>query len=127
MLVSEDRRPGQLSTSTNDNHVHRVPAVIRGNHRLSVQEVADEVGISTGSRPHIFTEKLLMRRVSAKLVPQLLIEDQKENRVEISQELLANANEHFLTNVITGDEMWVCGYDVETKMQSSQWMGKKSL
>jgi len=29
-----------------------------------------------------------MRRVSSKFVPRLLTEDQKENRVEISQELL---------------------------------------
>jgi len=69
-----------------------------------------------------------MRRVSAKFVPRLLSDDQKENRVEISQELLANAsgNENFLKKIITGDETWVYGNDVETKMQSSQWMGKGS-
>ena len=69
-----------------------------------------------------------MRRVSAKFVPRLLTDDQKENRVEISQELLANANgnENFLKNIITGNETWVYGYDVETKMHSSQWMGKGS-
>jgi len=63
-----------------------------------------------------------MRRVSAKFVPHLLTDDQKENRVEISQELLANANgnENFLKNITTGDVMWVYGYDVETKMQSMQ-------
>jgi len=33
-----------------------------------------------------------MRRVSAKFVPRLLNDDQKENCVEISKELLANAN-----------------------------------
>ena len=62
-----------------------------------------------------------MRRVSAKFVPRLLTDDQKENRVEISQELLANANgkENFLMDIITGAEAWVYGYDVETKMQSS--------
>jgi len=94
----------------------------------TVQEGADEVGISIGSCQQIFTEKLQMRRVSAKFVPRLLTDDQKENRVEISQELLANANsnENFLKNIITGDEMWVYGYDVETKMQPSQWMGKGS-
>ena len=56
----------------------------------------------------------------------LLTNDHKENGVNINQELLANANgnENFLKNVITGDETWVYGYDVETKMQSSQWMGK---
>jgi len=63
-----------------------------------------------------------MRCISAEFVPRLLTDNQKENCIEISQELLANANgnENFLKNIITGDEMWVCGYDVETKMQSSQ-------
>ena len=45
--------------------------------------------------------------------------DQKENRVEISYE-------NIFKNIITGDETLVCGYDVETKMQSSLWMGKGS-
>jgi len=49
------------------------------------------VVINIGSHHQIFTEKLQMRRFSAKFVPRLLTDDQKENRVEISQELLANA------------------------------------
>jgi len=116
--VGEDRRPGRPSTSINDDHVERVRAVIRGNRRLTVREVADEMGISIGSCHQIFIEKLQMSRVSAKFVPRLLTDDQKENRVEISQELLANpnGNENFLKNIITGDETWVYRYDVETKM-----------
>ena len=55
-----------------------------------------------------------MCRVSAKFVPHLLTDDQKENHVEISQGPLANANgnENILKNIITGDETWVYGYDV---------------
>ena len=49
MSVGEDPRPGRPSTSTNDNHVKRVLAVIQGNRCLPVQEVADKVGISIGS------------------------------------------------------------------------------
>jgi hypothetical protein len=49
MSVGEDPRPGRLSTLTNDDHVGKVRAVIRGNHRLTVREVADEVGVSIGS------------------------------------------------------------------------------
>jgi len=69
-----------------------------------------------------------MRFVSTKFVPRLLTDDQKDIRVEISQELLANANgnENFLDNILTGDETWVYEYDFEIKMQSSQWMGKGS-
>jgi len=35
-------------------------------------------------------------------------------------------NENVLKNIITGDETCVYVYEVETKMQSSQWMGKGS-
>jgi len=128
MSVGEYARPGRPSTSTNGDHVDRVRAVIRGNRRLTVREVADEVGISIGSCHQVFTEKLQTRRVIAKFMPRLLTDDQKENRDEISQELLANANgnEKFLKNIITGDETWVYVCDVETKMQTSQWMGKES-
>jgi len=128
MSVGEEPRLGRLSTSTDDDHVERVRAVIRGNRRLTFREVANEVVISIGSCHQILTEKLHMNRISAKLVPRMLTDDQKDNRVKISQELLANANgnENFLKNITTGDETWVYGYDVETKMQSSQWMGKGS-
>ena len=77
ILVSENPRPGRPSTSTNDDHVKRVRAVICGNRCLTVREVADEVGISIGSCHQIFTEKLQMLRVSAKFVPRLLNDDQK--------------------------------------------------
>ena len=53
------------------------------------------------------------------------------NRIMLKSvgKLLANANgnEHFLKNIITRDETWVYGYDVETKMQSSHWMVKGPL
>jgi len=58
----------------------------------------------------------------------LLIHSQKEKSVEINQDLLANenGNENFQKNIITGNSTWIYGYDVETKTQSSQWMGKVS-
>jgi len=49
MWVCEGPRPGRPSTSTNDDHVERFHVVFRGNHGLTVREVADEVGISIGS------------------------------------------------------------------------------
>jgi hypothetical protein len=58
MSVGEDPRPGRISSSTNDDHFERVRALIRGNHRLTVREFADEMGISIGSCHQICTEKL---------------------------------------------------------------------
>lgn len=40
------------------------------------------------------TEKLQVRGVSAHFVLRLLTDDQKESRVEICQELLANVSDH---------------------------------
>ena len=78
MSVGEDTRPGRPSTSTDDDHVERFRAVIRGNRRLTVPEVADEVGISIGSCHQILNKKLQMRRVSAKFVPRLLTGSERE-------------------------------------------------
>ena len=52
------------------------------------------------------------------------MDDQKQNRVDMSQELLERANDddNFLKNIIIGDETWVYRYDVKTKVQSSQWL-----
>ena len=87
---------------------------------------AEEVGISKTACHEILTENLGMHRIAAKFVPRMLMDDQKQNRVDVSQELLdrANGDDKFLKNIITGDETWV--YDVETKVQSSQWVSKTS-
>jgi hypothetical protein len=38
----------------------------------------------------------------------------------------ANGDPEFLKTVITGEETWVYGYDLETKVQSSQWKHSSS-
>jgi hypothetical protein len=94
--------------------------VINSNHRLTVREVADEEGIYKTTFHEILTENCGMRRVAANFVPRLLGEEQKQNRVYVSKELVdrANADDNFLSNTGTGYEIWVYGYDVETKAQS---------
>jgi hypothetical protein len=68
MSVGKDPRYGRPSTSTNDDHVDRGRVVTGGNRRLTVREGADKMGIN-GSCHQMFTEKLQMRRASAKFVP----------------------------------------------------------
>lgn len=85
--IEDDPKPGRPSTSTNDDHVEKVHAVIRENRRLTVREVSKEVGICKSSCHTILTEKLKMHRVDAKFMPRLLTDAQKENRITVSQEL----------------------------------------
>ncbi|GFV56974.1 uncharacterized protein TNCV_1678551 [Trichonephila clavipes] len=64
-----------------------------------------------------------MRRVSAKVVPRFLTEDQQFQRLVTSSDLFQSASDdpEFMKLIITGDELWVYGYDLETKLLSSQW------
>jgi hypothetical protein len=67
------------------------------------------VSISKTVCYEILTENLGMHRIAAKFVPRLFTDDQKQNQVDVSQELLdrANGNDNVLKNIITGDETWV--------------------
>jgi transposase len=49
-------------------------------------------------------------------VPKLLLQEHQQLCFEVARDML-----EFLKTVITGDEMWVYGYDPEMNVQSSQW------
>jgi DNA-binding Xre family transcriptional regulator len=60
--------------------------------RVTIRELAEEVGISTGSVHSILTNDFAMRRVSAKFMPKLLTMEQKQLRLEVSQDMLDYTN-----------------------------------
>ncbi|KYN39705.1 hypothetical protein ALC56_05908 [Trachymyrmex septentrionalis] len=121
--VNDEERAGHPSTSTTDENIDEVKKIVLANRRITVREVAEDLNISICWCHSIFTNDLGMRRVAAKFVPKLLNFDQKQHRINIAKELLDSVRDdpNLLQRVITGDESWVYGYDVETKAQSSQW------
>ena len=56
--------------------------------RITIREVANDVGIPIGSCHEIFSNVLGMKRVAAKFVPKLLNFEQKQWRMEVAQESL---------------------------------------
>ena len=95
------------------------------NHRrIKVAELASECGISNGSVYTIIHEHLGMSKVSARWVPRNLNMQDRQQRVESSQELLEvySANpEDFHTRLVRGDETWLHHWDPDTKKESMQW------
>ena len=128
LSVEDDERSGRPSISTDDPHIDEINTLVQANQRLTVRELAEECGISVGSCHHILTKEFKMHRIAAKFVPCLMTSDQQDHRVQVCQDLLDHSenDEEFLSKIITGDESWVYGYDVETKIQSSQWTSKTS-
>ena len=56
------------------------------------------------------------------IVPKLLNFEQKQRRMDITQEMLTTFNDDpdLLKKVITGNKSWVYGYNIETRVQLSQ-------
>jgi len=66
MSVERDACSGRPSTSRNDELIDQVRTLVMQDRRVTVRELVEEVGISTGSVHSILTDDLAMRRVSAK-------------------------------------------------------------
>lgn len=66
--------------------------MICSNYCLNIREVTEEVGISITTCYEILTEDLGMPLVAAKFVLRLLIEDLKQNHVDVSKEIVDHAN-----------------------------------
>jgi len=68
----------------------------------------------------ILTEDFGMKRISLKVVPKVLIVEQKETHLAIARDLLqcADKDANFMKTVIIGDESSVYWYNPETRAQS---------
>jgi hypothetical protein len=126
-LADSDQHSRRPSTSRNANIIENVRSLILEDCRLTVREIADENGISTGSAHSILTGFAHVQS-GGKICAKLLSQEQQQLHLEVARDMLecANRDPEFLKTVITGDETWVYGYDLETKVQSSQWKHSSS-
>jgi AraC-like DNA-binding protein len=101
-LADNGQHSGRPSTSLNANVIENVRSLIPEDRRLTIREIADEVGISTDSAHSILTEDLHMCIVVARFVPKLLLQEQQQLRLEVARDMLECANGHpeFLKIVI---------------------------
>ena len=86
--VENDPRSGRPISSTNDQNVELVQAVMAKDRRLSVRMIAEETGLDKNAVHRIITEHLHMRKICAKLVPKNFSVERKANGLEICQDLL---------------------------------------
>ena len=122
--LEDDPRPGRPTDVISQEMIDRVERLVLNNHQIKVAELASECGISNGSVYTIIHEHLGMSKVSARWVPKNLNMQDRQQRVESSQELLEvyNANsEDFHTVLVTEVETWLHHWDSDTKKDSMQW------
>jgi AraC-like DNA-binding protein len=101
--IDDDPHTDRPSTARTNKTVDRVNAVTRGNRRLTIRKIADELNLSFGTCQAILTQNLGIRRVSTKPVPRLLTQGQAEHCRKLLQRVENDAT--FLPSIITGDEI----------------------
>jgi len=75
--VDDDERFGRPSTSTIPENITNVCEAIRADPRQTIRDVCEIGGLSYGTVQRILADNLNTRRISARLVPRLLNDDQK--------------------------------------------------
>jgi hypothetical protein len=127
--VNNDERSGRPSTSTTPENIAKVGKAILADHRRTIHDVCEIVGLSYRTVQHILVDNLNMSCISVKFVPRLLSDDQKAHHVSVFRELKQEARDdpNFISNIITGDETCAYSYEPQTKQQLLQWKSPNSL
>ena len=68
--VEDNPRSGRPISSTNDQNVEVVRAVMTKDRQLNVRLIAEETGVDKNAVHRILTDHLHMRKICAKLVPK---------------------------------------------------------
>ena len=95
--------------------------------RICVRTLALAHGVNKDAIFHILHDNLGLVKKSARWVPKLLNDDQKQERVRTCTEFLAmvqRRSKAMLDNILTIDESAVSFHTPETKQQSKQWLRK---
>lgn len=120
--VSDDSRTGR--PTKRQRLIDDVKSVVNDDRRLTIREIAARSGATQAMVQRILHADLRMSKVSARWVPRLLSDHDKERRVTASRELLDRFKREgvdFLDRIITLDETWLHHFEPETKRQSSVW------
>ncbi|GFQ98439.1 histone-lysine N-methyltransferase SETMAR [Trichonephila clavata] len=129
--VEDIPRAGRTRTAPTDANVGKVDDMIRANRRITIDEVAEELGISHERAQNIIHDILRYRKVSARWVPRQLTSTHQEQRMAVSLEHLVryheDGNDFFLFQIVTGDESWIHHFTPESKAASMEWKHPSSL
>src|SRR5262249_9372999 len=86
--LEDDPRAGRPATSMTDEKVELVRELIRGNPRITYDDLEHQARISRGSLHTILSEQLRVHKKMCRFIPHRLTDEQKKARVDICRENL---------------------------------------
>lgn len=127
--TKDDTRSGRPKDVSTPEVIELVHKTVKSDRRITVEEVAKIVKISSTTADRILTEELGMKKISARWVPKMLTDENKKNRMKTAKVLLDRYQHdpaNFMSRLVTQDETWVHHYTPELKRQSMEWHHKGS-
>lgn len=122
-----DRRGGAREKARSASLIADVAAEIDRDGRITIRSLSSAFGVSLRTMHKILHEDLGLSKKSARWVPRLLTDDQKEERVRVCTKFVANVHRHskaWLNNIVTMDETMLSLHTPETKKMSKRWVKK---
>ncbi len=126
-LLVDQHRAHKRRTSRTPANIQAVKTLVEADHRMTILEMYQCLGISESTIQRILKKDLHLVRHSAKLLPAFLTPNHLRQRLQCAQLMLRHIQRTpgVLKKIVTMDKSWVYQYDPETKMQSSQWLAKE--
>ena len=93
------------------------------------RDIARKVGVSLSMVHLILKQHLKVRKIFARWVPHLLIDEQNRQRVRVAKKLLQmfqTCDKKQFANVVTGDENGVYYFEPVRKFSNKIWASKHS-
>jgi histone-lysine N-methyltransferase SETMAR len=128
--LQDEPRAGRPRVATGEENVERVRELVEADGRMKAHEIAHEVGIAKTQVLQILHTHLGLSKLSARWVPRMLTNAQKQERVEKCHVLFDQIESNwdaFWRRIVTGDEMWILHFDPETKEVSMEWRSTGSV
>ncbi len=124
--IKDKKHSGRKRSVRTARTINKVCRVMDTDRRGSVRQLASETGVAKSTLHKVLHKDLLLNKVSAKFIPRILTQEQKDFRVKLCLENLErlHRNPHLLEHIICGDESSIPLFCPESKVCSSQWKKK---
>jgi histone-lysine N-methyltransferase SETMAR len=122
--VTDDPRCGAPRTAITDFSINRVDEIVNANPHASVEDIAEEANLSTGSTHTILKEHLRLRKLHDRWVPHILKAHEKENRMETARSVLNRMRrwgDCGVRSIVTGDETYLRYYEPASRAERTSW------
>ncbi len=107
-------------------NIQAVKHLVEQDRWIGLCSLSAETSLTYGTVFRILKDDLGLIRKSAKLVPKMLDNRQRNLHLTLCElwKCRVELDPGYLKRVVTVDESWVYMYELETKQQSTQWLPK---